>query len=179
MKGGETMNIRKGFTLIELLVVIAIIGVLSTLAVVSFQGARGKARDAQRLSAVKALQQGLEFYYNDNDSSYPLAHTTAIKLSNDTAKTNCLDSNGFKDGSTTTPCVDPIYLKTINDDPSPGVLWYYLSNGSDTIPATKYAIAVKMEGNTNPYKVGWNCMLNDGSLGVVTETNDVPACTIP
>ena len=178
MKGGETMNIRKGFTLIELLVVIAIIGVLSTLAVVSFQGARGKARDAQRLSAVKALQQGLEFYYNDNSSTYPKA-VTMIKLSNDGDKTNCFDSGGFKIGDATTPCVDPIYLKTINDDPSPGVFWYYLSNGDATTAATKYAIAVKMEGNTNPYSVGWNCMLNDGSLGSVTIASDVPTCTIP
>ncbi len=59
-----------GFTLIELLVVIAIIGILSTLAVVSLQGARERARDTKRIADVKQIQTALELYYNDA-SSYP------------------------------------------------------------------------------------------------------------
>ena len=49
------MQNKKGFTLIELLVVIAIIGLLSSIAVVSLNGARAKARDAKRVSDVKQL----------------------------------------------------------------------------------------------------------------------------
>lgn len=55
-----------GFTLIELLVVIAIIGLLSTLAVVSLNNARAKARDAKRLHDVNQIQQMLLLYYDDN-----------------------------------------------------------------------------------------------------------------
>jgi prepilin-type N-terminal cleavage/methylation domain-containing protein len=55
----------KGFTLIELLVVIAIIGILSTLAVVSLQGARARARDAKRMADVRQMQTALELYLND------------------------------------------------------------------------------------------------------------------
>lgn len=56
-----------GFTLIELLVVISIIGLLSTLAVVSLNNARAKARDARRLSDLKAVQTALEIYRDDNN----------------------------------------------------------------------------------------------------------------
>lgn len=51
---------RKGFTLIELLVVIAIIGLLSSLAVVSLNSAREKARDARRVSDVRQLATLIE-----------------------------------------------------------------------------------------------------------------------
>jgi len=51
---------RQGFTLIELLVVIAIIGLLSTLAVVSLNSARAKARDAKRVSDVKQISTLVE-----------------------------------------------------------------------------------------------------------------------
>jgi len=51
---------QQGFTLIELLVVIAIIGLLSTMAVVSLNSARGKARDAKRVSDVKQISNLIE-----------------------------------------------------------------------------------------------------------------------
>lgn len=66
------MKKKKGFTLVELLVVIAIIGLLSTLAFVSLNNARSKARDAKRVSDVRQIQSALELYYNESTSpSYP------------------------------------------------------------------------------------------------------------
>ncbi|KKQ55003.1 MAG: Prepilin cleavage/methylation [Parcubacteria group bacterium GW2011_GWA2_38_13] len=61
------MKNQKGFTLIELLVVIAIIGLLSTLAVISLSSARGKARDAQRLSDVKQISTLIELEAAENN----------------------------------------------------------------------------------------------------------------
>lgn len=61
---------KKGFTLIELLVVIAIIGLLSTLAVVSLNSARTKARDARRQSDMKQISTAMELYYSENET-YP------------------------------------------------------------------------------------------------------------
>jgi prepilin-type N-terminal cleavage/methylation domain-containing protein len=66
------MKNNKGFTLIELLVVIAIIGLLSTLAVVSLNTARAKARDAKRLSDVRQMASILSMDATENES-YTLA----------------------------------------------------------------------------------------------------------
>ncbi len=64
-----------GFTLIELLVVIAIIGVLASIVMVSLSTARGKGRDARRISDIKSIQLALEEYYNDN-LKYPTSLST-------------------------------------------------------------------------------------------------------
>ena len=57
-----------GFTLIELLVVISIIGFLTTVAVVSLNSSRKKARDARRLSDISQIQKALDLYYDENGS---------------------------------------------------------------------------------------------------------------
>jgi len=59
-----------GFTLIELLVVIAVIGMLASIVLVSLGPARGKARDARRLSDLKQIQLALQLYY-DKYGDYP------------------------------------------------------------------------------------------------------------
>lgn len=64
-------NLSKGFTLVELLVVIAIIGVLATLVLVQLGTARGKSRDAKRISDVSQLRTAVELYYDDNGAKYP------------------------------------------------------------------------------------------------------------
>jgi len=71
MSKKDCLSAKQGFTLIELLVVIAIIGLLSTMAVVSLNSARVKARDARRLADVKQLSTAIELEAaNSNTSSY-------------------------------------------------------------------------------------------------------------
>lgn len=61
---------NKGFTLIELLVVIAIIGLLASIVLVSLNSARAKARDARRVSEMKAIQTAIEMYADDHNGEY-------------------------------------------------------------------------------------------------------------
>ncbi len=64
---------KRGFTLIELMVVVAIIGMLSSVVLSSLNTARGKGRDAQRISDIKQLKTALQLYYEDNGQTYPTA----------------------------------------------------------------------------------------------------------
>ena len=61
----------RGFTLIELLVVIAIIGLLSTIIATPIQNARKKAKDAKKVSELKALELALDQYAEANNNQYP------------------------------------------------------------------------------------------------------------
>ena len=65
------MSKQKGFTLIELLVVVSIIGLLSTIAIVSFRNAQAKARNAKRMGDLRSIQSALEAYSASN-GGYPL-----------------------------------------------------------------------------------------------------------
>ena len=84
MSNKKTRNHKKGFTLIELLVVIAIIGLLATIAVVSLNSSRARARDSKRVSDIRQIQTALELYHQEHQS-YPegdgLAHEVLDSVS--------------------------------------------------------------------------------------------------
>lgn len=54
---------KNGFTLIELLVVISIVGILSSVAMTTLNGARAKARDARRRSDLDQIALAMDMYY--------------------------------------------------------------------------------------------------------------------
>lgn len=86
-------NQKKGFTLIELLVVIAIIGILSTIGLVALNGARGKARDTQRISDMRQYALAYQAAY-DSSNDYVLTGTNCGQFDLTSACTSLADFFG-------------------------------------------------------------------------------------
>ncbi|RYF28088.1 MAG: prepilin-type N-terminal cleavage/methylation domain-containing protein [Chloroflexi bacterium] len=66
-----TKNSGRGFTIVELLIVIVVIGILATIAVVSYNGIQDRAQAARTTSAVKAYETMLGLYSSFNKGEYP------------------------------------------------------------------------------------------------------------
>jgi len=62
---------KRGFTLIELLVVISIIGILASIAMVSYSGTQKQTRDTQRKSDLNQYRNALQTFASANDGNYP------------------------------------------------------------------------------------------------------------
>ncbi len=136
---------QKGFTLIELLVVISIIGILSTLAVVSLNDARGKARDAKRISDIKQVQTALELFLADRNG-YPAGNGLIL---GGTGAKSLSQTAGFADTA-----VDTVYMGQVPSNPSPNGISYsytaYTNSSQATVcasaPCAWYQINFNLEG---------------------------------
>lgn len=71
-----------GFSLIELLVVIFIIGVLATIVLPNFLGARERARDSRRKQDLHTIKDALRLYYNDHQA-FPTPASGTVSLGSD------------------------------------------------------------------------------------------------
>jgi len=100
----------KGFTLLEILVVISIIGILTGLALLSFEPTQKRARDTQRKSDLKQYQTSLEGFANESNGYYP-SRTTPTVISDSFCTSLSIEGE----------C--PV-------DPKDGYDYHYLSNGT-------------------------------------------------
>ncbi|MBI4653042.1 type II secretion system protein [Candidatus Kuenenbacteria bacterium] len=137
---------NKGFGLIELLVVIGIIALLSTIAMVSLNGAKQKARDAKRIADAKQMQIALDLYF-DKKELYPIA-ITAIILG--TANYSCLSENGFVASCN----IELVYMKLIPTAPIPptGNQYTYISSDGNN-----YQLSFTLEKINQDLGPGVNC----------------------
>ena len=113
------MKRNHGFTLIEVLVVATIIGVLTSIAVVSYQKANKNAHDARRKTDLEQIRAALEMYRSDEDK-YP--GTLNV----------CAGINSLSLGD---------YLDPIPTDPQDDSQYQYKKTASG------YCVSATMEGN--------------------------------
>jgi len=147
-------NFGQGFTLIELLVVISIIGILASIAMVSYTGAQRQARDTQRKSDIKQYQTSLETYAGRNNSLYP-----------------SLNVSSRPDSLCAT-----LGLSNCQRDPSSTTYEYgYWSNGTGalSVTATIYVLWAYQENNANYFIV-----CSNGKTGTAAAAPGSSACPI-
>ncbi len=139
MKNSLHFTSKKGFTLIELLVVIAIIGLLSTLAIVSLNNARVKARDSSRLSDMKQIRTALELYYDKNNQYPPNPGSLALC-------TTCIE--GAENNSNWSDVI--VFLNILPKDPTrSGTTNGYRYIISNTNGRQSYTMLVRLEKNSS------------------------------
>ncbi|HVY67863.1 MAG TPA: type II secretion system protein [Patescibacteria group bacterium] len=169
--GGET-----GFTLIELLVVISIIGLLSSVILVSLNGARLKARDARRISDMRQLETALDLYYQ-NHSVYPTQDPNTPDSSGlicggwDVSSYNAFLTALVTDGIVTRAPVDPINSNNPNGTTDCGGYAYRYFHYAGSYYCTNlchgkdfYVLGVNaFESSPNYQSPGWRCTNADGS----------------
>lgn len=115
-----------GFTLIELLVVVAIIGVISSVALASFNSSRATARDTERIAELRQMVKALELYHTEF-GAYP---STGGAWHG--GRAGCYGGHGY--GSTGyIPGLVPKFVETLPEDPraSGSSCYLYRSNGTD------------------------------------------------
>ncbi len=176
-------NTKKGFTLIELLVVIAIIGVLSAIGLVALTGARGKARDAKRVSDLRqyALSYAA-FFDTQNPATYDTPTSSGFCVDN-TRASQCPSLNSFFATAASAP-EDPQGTLVCEDDGSAGTHAGTLNNNcpdwSAATAATAPCYYTIMNESATQFVVG--AVLESGTGGIVrgpiaaTETG-IAACT--
>ena len=118
---------KLGFTLVELLVVIAIIGILATVAMVSLNSARIKARDTKRVADIRQIALALEFCYNETQKYIP--------------------STSFPAAGAPMTCGGNTYITTMPADPKGGDYEYRVDNEANP---QKYVLGATLELLTNP-----------------------------
>ncbi len=102
----------RGFTLIELVVVISILAILSGVLVPRVTNHLKSARDARRLTDIRAVRNAIEQYYQDK-GAYPTANANSSyggwDVSNDGDFIRVLRDKGYLDEDAVDPINDTTY----------------------------------------------------------------------
>ncbi|MBI4118790.1 MAG: type II secretion system protein [Parcubacteria group bacterium] len=146
----QKLKTSAGFTLVELLVVITIIGILASIALVSLNSARVKARDARRLADVRQIALALEFCYNEIGTYIP--------------------ASTFPSAGQALACGGTTYITAMPGNPGGGNYEYGVNNDSNP---QKYVLGTLLEANNSALLTD-----TDGTVYGV-DCNDFVYCIAP
>lgn len=147
----------KGFTLVELLVVIAVIGILSSIVLVGYNGTRGQARDAKRISDLQNILKDIVVKQGFSSVSLGCTNPTGTNLI-----TNCTLLTAYRDPGTT-----PTTQCNKGPFPAPARCQYTVFNPTSNALATdNFEICAYLEKGTGPYSQG-NVQINSNNPAVV------------
>jgi prepilin-type N-terminal cleavage/methylation domain-containing protein len=170
-----------GFTLVEILVVIAIIGLLAVIGIVSLGSARAKARDARRISDVRAITKALDLYFAAKQQ-YPVGG--GVDMGG-----GCIsEAKGVEESCTATDA-DVILLQPIPKSPNydQGHSDRYFYNGyvEETLAGTptkctsgvcrSYGIEFRLESTVSGIVAGEHCWSKDGIFPSPNQTGVCPS----
>ena len=168
------MRDKDGFTLIELLVVLSIIGVLSSVVLATLDSARGKARDARRISDMDQIHTALMLFY-ETYGWFPGTVSGAGTVASYGESASCSwDSSGVDQDSDGRPFIEPLedaglFSKTpvdpSGDNQCAGQSYAYYRYGAgyascDASRGAFFVLGVRdMETSSRPHpqSPGWSC----------------------
>jgi len=162
---------KKGFTLIELLVVIAIIGILSAIGLVSLNGAREKARNAQVRSDLSQMKTALALYADDHEGAFPAQVGAFSATCANADSTNQAGVGVFNDPD----LIVGDYISQNVEPPTTTNPYFYCTNGTLSGAATDYVFYAMLEqaGTDDTYYE----LFFDGTVEDVADARTtVPVC---
>ncbi len=148
----------RGFTLVELLIVISILGILTTLVMVNLGGARGSARDAQRMSDLKTIQTALEAYFNDYGCYPAQGSADCLEKANWSGTVESNDESGW---NVLESALVPRYLAQIPEDPLNSENFYYEYGNVGKSSNVGYDLIARFETNHSE-----RCEVKNYTLGL-------------
>lgn len=159
---------QKGFTLIELLVVVFIIGLVATLALLSLNNARVRARDAKRWSDIRAVQSAVEICINQG-AEPPDIDVTWNGVLNQTCGVGITFSDFLANDSMPLP---PQHDECLAGDPTGDCYMYCKSPGNGT-----YLLYSNYDGD--PPAGGLNGAITNYVAGDCIMSNDTAPTVLP